>query len=260
MNELPMAAESATPSSLPPAKSPRIWGFWGTLIWSMVLFCIMVAASIPAVILYLLLTQRGKDISDEQLAALAGDGIMVGLGSICTMVPLVITVWIAIRIARHRFADYLCLIRPTGLQFAAGVAAILVLLASLDGTAWLTDHPLTPQVVIDALISARIQGALWFLVLAVLISAPVGEEIVFRGFIYRGLSESWLRPWGAVFLSALMFAVIHTQYTFYYLGEVFAIGLILGLARMLSGTTLLPMLMHMIHNAAALIQAHILSQ
>ena len=96
--------------------------------------------------------------------------------------------------------------------------------------------------------------------LAVLISAPVGEEIVFRGFIYRGLSESWLRPWGAVFLSALMFAVIHTQYTFYYLGEVFAIGLILGLARMLSGTTLLPMLMHMIHNAAALSQAHILSQ
>lgn len=259
MNDMSHSAEPNPFSALLSTKPPRIWGFWGTLIWSAALFGIMVAASIPAVIIYLLLTQRGNDISDAQLAALAGDGIMVGLGSICTMVPLVVVVWIAIRIARHRFTDYLCLVRPTRRQVMFGMIAILALLAMLNGVAWLTGNPLTPQVVIDALVSARMQGALWFLMLAVLISAPVGEEIVFRGFIYRGLSESWLGPWGAVFVSALMFAVIHTQYTLYYLGEVFAIGVILGLARMLSGTTVLPMLMHMVHNAAALLQAHWLS-
>lgn len=251
-------SEAAPPvDQLPPvASAPRIWGFWGTLGWALVMFAVMIATSVVALVA--LMAARG-DGPGVDATALAGDGIVVAVGGIASTLPLVGVVWLAIRIARNRFADYLCFVRPTGRQFLAGLVAVALLLPAMDVVAWLLGFPITPQVVIDALVSAREKGVLWLLLLAVLVSAPVCEEIVFRGFLYRGFAASWLGPTGVVLLTAAMFALIHTQYTWFYLGEVFAIGLMFGAARALSGTTLLPIAMHCLHNAAALVQAHWLS-
>jgi len=40
------------------------------------------------------------------------------------------------------------------------------------------------------------------------IIAPVTEEVIFRGLVYRRL-KNYLQPWGAVLLGALIFAVYH---------------------------------------------------
>lgn len=247
---------SSLEASGAPARTPRIWGFWGTLIWSVVLLAVMLAASIVVVMAYIALSGARGPIDE---ASLASDGLMVGIGSFGTMIPLVITVWIAIRAARSRFFDYLSFNMPTAKQIALGLVAMALLLPAMDLIASQLGYPITPRVVIDALVNARERGILWFLMLAVLISAPLGEEIVFRGFIFRGLSTSWLGPIGAVIVIAAMFAAIHTQYSAFYLGEVFAIGVVLGAARALSGTVVLPIIMHAFHNAAALAQAYWMS-
>jgi len=52
-------------------------------------------------------------------------------------------------------------------------------------------------------------GIVLFVVLAV-VMAPVFEEIVFRGFLFRGLANSWGWAWGAV-ISAAIFGIAHLQ-------------------------------------------------
>ena len=55
---------------------------------------------------------------------------------------------------------------------------------------------------VDVLKSARAEGALWLLVISFCVVAPISEELFARGFLYRGWSESFLRPAGAILLSS----------------------------------------------------------
>ena len=54
----------------------------------------------------------------------------------------------------------------------------------------MSGRAIVPPFVIDAYRSARDSGTIWLLVIALVIAAPLTEEIVFRGFMYRGLAAS----------------------------------------------------------------------
>ena len=103
----------------------------------------------------------------------------------------------------------------------------------------------------DVLKSARADGALWLLVLAFCVAAPITEEFFARGFLYRGWSESFLRSRGAIILSSLVWTALHLQYDWFFLGEVFSIGLLLGYLRYRSHSIWLTMVLHGLNNLAA---------
>ena len=67
------------------------------------------------------------------------------------------------------------------------------------------------------------------------------EEFFARGFLYRGWSESFLGSTGAIVLSSLVWTALHLQYDWFFLGEVFSIGLLLGYIRYRSHSTWLTM-------------------
>ena len=46
---------------------------------------------------------------------------------------------------------------------------------------------------------------------------PVFEELFFRGFLLEGFRRTFLGTTGAVVLTSLLWAVIHTQYDLYYM-------------------------------------------
>ena len=48
----------------------------------------------------------------------------------------------------------------------------------------------TPGFMGEVMKSAQSDGALWLLVVAFCIAAPISEEILARGFLFRGWSES----------------------------------------------------------------------
>ena len=106
----------------------------------------------------------------------------------------------------------------------------------------------------DVLKSAQADGALWLLVIAFCVAAPMWEEIFARGFLYRGWSESRLGVTGAIFLSSLAWTSLHLQYDWFFFGEVFSIGLLLGYLRYRTGSTWLTIVLHGINNLAATIQ------
>ena len=58
----------------------------------------------------------------------------------------------------------------------------------------------------DAYISARNSNALVPFFIAVAVVAPITEEIVFRGFLFRGLSASFLGVSGTLIVTSVVWA------------------------------------------------------
>ena len=54
-----------------------------------------------------------------------------------------------------------------------------------------------------------------------MIVAPISEEIAFRGFLFRGLSASWLGVSGTLIATSAAWAAMHVQYDAFTLAQIF---------------------------------------
>jgi hypothetical protein len=91
--------------------------------------------------------------------------------------------------------------------------------------------------------------------LAFVVVAPVGEEITFRGFLFRGWAASRLGVSGTILLSALTFTALHAHYDWFETLQVFLIGTLFGWLRWRSGSTTLTILLHLVANLLATLLA-----
>ena len=87
------------------------------------------------------------------------------------------------------------------------------------------------------------------LVVGTVFLAPVGEELLFRGFLLPRLMVQKGPVW-AVGVSAVFFALMHPQYGLY-MPLMLVYGLVLGWARVRTGGLAASILLHMTINAAA---------
>ncbi len=100
--------------------------------------------------------------------------------------------------------------------------------------------------------TAKDAGSLWLLLVALCVAAPITEEFAVRGFLFRGWSKSFLGPIGAIVLSSALWAAMHQQYNWYYISQVFLLGLIFGYLRYRSDSTWLTVMMHGFWNLAVI--------
>jgi membrane protease YdiL (CAAX protease family) len=91
-------------------------------------------------------------------------------------------------------------------------------------------------------------------VIGIVALAPVLEEVVFRGLLFRLIEKTRLGGPGAVLVTAALFAILHTQYAGLELALVFVDGLFLGTARWRTRSVLLTISMHALGNAFAVYQ------
>jgi membrane protease YdiL (CAAX protease family) len=112
-------------------------------------------------------------------------------------------------------------------------------------------HPLSDQLINGG-------GQLFFIFLAAAVAAPVCEEIVFRGFLYRYLRNSTRRMpgWVSVLFASLfngfLFAIVHPQ-GIAAVPVLMVIGAGFCLCRQWRGSLIAPMAMHAIHNGMSLL-------
>lgn len=64
--------------------------------------------------------------------------------------------------------------------------------------------------------------------LAIGVGAPLSEEMLFRGYLLGGLSATRIRYWPAALLACASWTLLHVNYSFVGLAEVFVIGLYLS--------------------------------
>jgi membrane protease YdiL (CAAX protease family) len=238
-------------------RPPRIWKFWGTTLWGLFVFAAMFVGQIAVVAWFLFWHEGPIDVAAA--IQVIGGGLTISLSVITGLPAVLAALWIAIRITRTSFSEYLALRGTSWTNLVIGVVALFVLVMGWDMLSRATGREVEPGFMGDVLKSARADGALWLLVIAFCIAAPVTEELFARGFLYRGWSESFLGPIGAIVLSSMAWTVLHLQYDWYFLGEVFSIGLLLGYLRYRCNSTWLTIILHGLNNLAAVVQTMLLT-
>jgi membrane protease YdiL (CAAX protease family) len=165
-------------------------------------------------------------------------------------------VWIGVaalaaRWRRWRVADYMALVPPRRGELIFAIACLIVILVATDLLSYVLGRPVIPQFMIDAYNSARTPVAMVLLFIAIVVMAPICEEITFRGFLFRGLSFSRFGAPGAIVLTAAAWSLMHVQYDWFVIGQIFLLGIFLGWLRWATGSTLLTIVLHFIANFAA---------
>ena len=164
------------------------------------------------------------------------------LFSILTIAIFLLARWVVVSPAWLRSRQWLVLVWSV-------VAALGALLPSV----WLQEQlPALPDVVEEQMRS--ILSTRWgYLTVGLL--APLAEEIVFRGGVLRSLlgwdssSAKAFRPWTAIVISALLFAVAHLNPA--QMPHAFLVGLLLGWMYWRTGSILPGMAYHWANNSVA---------
>lgn len=247
---LPLA-ELETPA--PAAWRP--WGFWATLGLSLLVLLLFGLITVAAVVAQVFLADWLGSTADP--AALMGEGLLICIASISGGLAGLAAVAGLVRLrGRGLLCDYLALHPVAWRTFLLwlGLTAATVLLYHVF--AWIAEPQNVAGYYLQIYEGTPYPVLFW---LALVVVAPLFEEVFFRGFMYRGLVGSRLGVPGAIAITAAVWAVIHSQYQPLLMGVVFLLGLFFGVARWRSGSVLLTAGLHVAFNAVAVLEILILS-
>jgi membrane protease YdiL (CAAX protease family) len=232
------SANSPVPVSSPPL---RTWDFLETTLVVLIADGVFNLAGGLVVALALSVYGGTSTLSPAEFQALWLEGRWQGVGIIAAALPTIAVLWVAIRMAGREFAEYLALNWPTRRELlrALGVMAIVVLAESFVASFVGVQKPAT-----DSYLVVGGTGGLLILLIGGCIAAPIVEEFVVRGFMFRGWSQSFLGPIGAIVMTSALWAMNHTQYDWYGRLEIFVMGLALGHFRWRSDSTWLTVVVH----------------
>tara|TARA_B110000438_G_C15782576_1_gene636922 strand:+ start:842 stop:1636 length:795 start_codon:yes stop_codon:yes gene_type:complete len=111
----------------------------------------------------------------------------------------------------------------------------------------------TPEYIID--LNNILQPESFFgyilLFIAVSIIAPLGEELLFRGFLQQFLERYWKDITRAILMTTLLFAIIHMN-PFWFI-QIYILGIMLGFLSWKTNSIFPPLILHTINNATALL-------
>jgi uncharacterized protein len=232
---------------LPDRTEPPPWGLVTTPAWVVLAF----AAGAFAAVLYHALPgkQPGVDLSGF-------DGVLLTVGLIISVPVEVAVLAAAARFRRWPVLAYLAINIPRRGELIMAVACVIAVTIVFDVLLYATGQDIVTPFQIDAYRTAKEAGWLPGMLVAFVIIAPIGEEIAFRGFLYRGWAREG-REIHAIALIALIWAVMHIQYDWIGIAQIFALGLLLGWFRWASGSTTLPILMHILINFESMVETAI---
>lgn len=242
---------SLDPSS--PTPNPPPWGLVPSILWGAAGIAIWFAMQFIVIIGFVAWHRSaGAPINMRELGS---NGFLLASVTIAAGPAWIATMVFASRLRGWRARDYLALVPPRRGEIVFGIACLAALLIAMDLITWGVGRDVVPPFMTEAYKSARGSAALPLFFIAIIIVAPITEEIAFRGFLFRGLSQSMLGVPGTIVLSSAVWAIMHVQYDAIQVGQIILIGVLLGWLRWASGSTLLTIGLHVLANLIATSQA-----
>jgi uncharacterized protein len=256
MSDAILTESAAAGGTLPRGRAG--WGFWSTAAWGLGTFLVSSLAPLPAI--FAVLRWRGADASLASFdAALHSSALVVATLTFSSLPVTVALLALAARLARIPIAEYLAL-KPVGARtIGVALACALAYAAASDILSYAAGRGLTVPWVQELYTTGRERGLLWLVLLAVLVAAPVSEELMFRGFLFRGWAASRLGVPGTIVLTSALWAGTHLQYDAVTMGAIFGLGLLFGCLRARSGSSIPTIVAHSAYGLAAMIQAMIIA-
>jgi membrane protease YdiL (CAAX protease family) len=231
----------------PPVRGTKAWGRWTALGLGLVAALV---AQVPALMAYS--WWFGLDVAHWADLPHSGVAVIV-LVCVSTPVQIALLAFFARR-AGVTATNYLGLTVPRGRDFALALVAAMVVIAVGDGINKLRGDDIVTPFQLDIYRTASAAGWLPWLWITVVMMAPIGEETLFRGFLFRSWNRSPRDAWTAIAMTALLWTAVHVQYELYVMGQVFVIGLAFGWVRWKTGSTLPTILMHCLLNGAGMLE------
>ena len=89
------------------------------------------------------------------------------------------------------------------------------------------------------------------LIIAIAIIAPIGEELLFRGFLQQFLEQHWKDITRAILITSLFFSIIHMNP--YWFIQIYILGIMLGFLSWKTNSIFPPLILHALNNGTALL-------
>ena len=140
---------------------------------------------------------------------------------------------------------YLALGPVPGKQLLHWLIVTAIVVVQTDLALYLVKGELLPQQWVEVYRTVQSPLLFWF---ALVVATPIFEELLFRGFVFEGIRASPLGGFGAVTLTALAWTLVHHEPDPFEFSIILIIGMMLGIARLRTGSVWITMAMHMLHN------------
>jgi len=240
------------------ASTPKSrWGFWASLGFGLAVGGLFVATQVAVIFAFALASVlRNPPTSTAALVeSLSSSGLVLAFATVLDAPVCVGAIYLFVRLRRGLgFAQYVGFNEAQRGQFLGWLFVALLFALGCDAVTQLLGRPLVPNFMVKAYRTAYFAPFLWF---ALVVVAPLFEEIFYRGFLFEGIRNSKGGPAVAVVLTSLLWTSIHTQYEAIYLVAVFVAGLLLGLAKLRTNSLSVPVAMHALVNFIAMVDAHL---
>ena len=180
-------------------------------------------------------------------------GDLVALGVTASAIPC--TALVLLILSRKRGIEprsWLALLPVRTTTLLGWVAFAFALLQLADLVTVELGRSSVPPIMETMIETTRYTTLLWF---ALVIAAPVFEEVLFRGFLFEGLRRTRMGAGGTIVVTTLLWTLMHVaQYDLYFLTLIALIGILLGIARERSGSLYVPLAIHGVNNLLGTLQ------
>jgi membrane protease YdiL (CAAX protease family) len=222
----------------------KVWGIWATLAFAILAFVLGQAMGF-AVLSTLKTIDPGR---------VDTDGTAVAIYTLISNPIEIVTLVLAIQLLGSNAREYLGINIPHWRDVAIAVAGLAATIAAADAVTFALGKDMVPAFQIELHRTARAQGSLPWLWLAIIVAAPVGEELLFRGFLFRGFVHEPRDAVPGILIISLIWSMLHVQYDWFGTSQVFVIGLLFGFVRWRTGSTTLAILMHVLLNLESVVE------
>jgi membrane protease YdiL (CAAX protease family) len=252
------AASSPAPDPPDGSGESAFWSPWATVGWSLAISTVFVFVQLAVMVVWNL-ARTLRTAGEDAFPAATSSPVSGDLIATATLVSALVCGGLVVALTAlkpgARIAQALALRRPAPIELARWLSLTVLLIVLIDSLSWVLGRPIVPDFMVETVQSASTPALLW---LALIVAAPLFEELFVRGFLLEGLRRGPLGDAGAIVLTSIFWASIHIQYELVEIAVIIIFGLVLGLARVLCDSLWVPIAMHVLANLVATIETYVI--
>lgn len=250
--------ESPEELSAPSIPQNKRWGFWATLGFSLLIVgAFLLAQGVAGAIMTgIELADNPELEKDAYLKNLMGDGFFISLATIVSAWIGILTLGTFVLLRKGISLQEYLGIRDQPVKAYAGWLGITFLFLVFWGVLGTLMEAPEAEWMQETYHSAGNLPLLW---VAIVIAAPLMEELFFRGFLFEGLRDSRVGSVGAVAITSVIWGAIHLQYAMFQMVMIGLMGVLLGIAKIKTQSVNITIAMHAFLNLIAMLSVTFLT-